>query len=122
MECYDELNDRCDEYNDCSDYSDELHCRYSGDPASDTAIGCYNGDFKCGNMWCIRGKFACDGYNDCIDGSDESELTCSVTQGVTAWTVALAVGALAAVVVLIYVTIRMGRPVQRRSQINVSSI
>jgi len=106
-ECYNPTEE-CDEYNDCSDYSDEESCRYySNIPVSDDAVGCYGSDYKCSNAWCVRDRFVCDGYNDCLDGGDESEGACTPAPTITIVTIILAVVAGIILIVLCCFSVNM---------------
>ena len=56
----------CDEFNDCGDASDELHC------VTTTPIPC-DGAFQCDNGNCIPSRDECNNYDDCGDNSDEHD-------------------------------------------------
>ena len=55
----------CDQFNDCSDNSDEANCDCSS--------------FQCNNGNCIPDSWECDGFDDCNDNSDESNCGPSVS-------------------------------------------
>lgn len=90
---------RCDGWNDCKDFSDELNCVCDatmlrcnngyckpaywkcdsvddcGDKSDELNCGvpCKLGEFTCGNGKCISDKQRCDGRKDCDDNSDEMD-------------------------------------------------
>ncbi|XP_013385766.1 atrial natriuretic peptide-converting enzyme-like [Lingula anatina] len=70
-ECYD-LIDKCDNFNDCSNFQDESQC---------TNYECIEGQFECSNGNCLPLVWECDGSDDCGDASDEISCdTCNPTQ------------------------------------------
>ncbi|XP_053307831.1 suppressor of tumorigenicity 14 protein [Spea bombifrons] len=56
---------RCDGWNDCIDFSDELNCNCTAD------------QFRCKTSTICKPRFfLCDGVNDCGDSSDEQDCKC----------------------------------------------
>uniref|UniRef100_A0A8C2T8I6 Fibronectin type-III domain-containing protein n=1 Tax=Coturnix japonica TaxID=93934 RepID=A0A8C2T8I6_COTJA len=62
------LSWRCDDDNDCRDWSDEANCTMFRT--------CEASSFQCLNGHCIPQRWACDGDADCQDGSDEDPTIC----------------------------------------------
>ncbi|XP_053559966.1 atrial natriuretic peptide-converting enzyme [Bombina bombina] len=58
----------CNGYNDCDNWSDEVHCNCSEDL------------FRCSTGKCLNHSFVCDGYDDCGDLSDEQDCDCNHSQ------------------------------------------
>ncbi|XP_071663558.1 atrial natriuretic peptide-converting enzyme isoform X3 [Patagioenas fasciata] len=56
---------QCNGYNDCDDWSDEVHCNCN--PAT---------HHQCGDGRCVTADWVCDGDHDCIDKSDEINCSC----------------------------------------------
>ena len=72
--CFSE-QDRCDEFSDCDDDSDEQNCQST----------CDDGEFLCADDdTCYPNLYWCDGQEDCSDGSDEAscELSAQHTSSV----------------------------------------
>ena len=55
----------CDNFNDCSDGSDEAECSSNPDENA-----CSDAQFQC-DATCIPQHWVCDNFRDCVDGTDE---------------------------------------------------